>query len=60
MDTYATINDMWEKSWNTSCLLGNIHMGIGGIVGMGYHVNDVQMMQTVKSQLMMSHRSHTK
>ena len=27
---------------------------------MGYHVNDVQMMQTIESQLMSSHGSHTK
>ena len=60
MDTYATINDMWEISWKTSYLLGNVHAGIGEIAGMGYHVDDMQMMQTVKSQLMTSHGSCTK
>ena len=60
MDAYATINDMREISWKTSYLLRNIHTGIGEIVGTGYHVDDVQMMQTVKLQLMMSCGSHTK
>ena len=31
-----------------------IYMGIGEFVGMGYHVDDMQMMQTVESQLMTS------
>ena len=60
MDAYATINDMWEISRKTSYLLGNIYTGIGAFMGMGYHEGDVQRMQTVKSQLMMSHGSHTK
>ena len=60
MDTYATINDTWEISWNTSYLLSNVYTGIGEFVGMGYCVDDVQMMQTVESQLMMSWGSHTK
>ena len=51
---------MWEISWNTGYLLGNIYVGIGEIAGMGYHVNDVQMMQTDELQLMMSQGSHTK
>ena len=59
-DAYATINDMREISWKTSYLLGNVYTGIGEIVGMGYHVDDEQMMQTVESQLMMSQGSHTK
>ena len=59
-DTYTTINDMQEISQNTGCLLGNIDMWMGEFVGMGYHVDDVQMMQTAESQLMMSHGSHTK
>ena len=54
MDAYATINDTREISWNTSYLLGNVYMGIGEITGMGYHVDNVQMMQTVKLQLMTS------
>ena len=60
MDTYATINDTWEISRNTGYLLGNVDTGIGEFAGMGYHVDDVQMMQTVESQLMTSHGSHTK
>ena len=59
-DAYATINNTWEISWNTSYLLGNVYMGIGEFAGMGYHVDNVQMMQTVESQLMMSWGSHTK
>ena len=54
LDAYTTINDMWEISWNTGYLLSNVNVGIGEITGMGYHVNDVQMMQTDESQLMMS------
>ena len=54
MDAYATINDMWEISWKTGYLLGNIYMGIGEIMGMGNHVDNVQMIQTVESQLMTS------
>ena len=51
-DTYTTINNMQEISWKTGYLLRNVYMGIGEIAGMGYHVDDVQMMQTIKSQLM--------
>ena len=53
-DAYATINNMWEISQNTSYLLSNIYMGVGKIMGTGYCVDDVQAMQTVKSQLMTS------
>ena len=60
MDTYATINDMWEISQKTGYLLSNVYAGIGEIAGMGNCVDDVQMIQTVESQLMMSQRSHTK
>ena len=60
MDTYATINDMWEISWKTGYLLRNVHVGIGEITGMGYHVDNVQTIQTVESQLMMSCGSRTK
>ena len=35
-------------------LLSNIYAGMGEITVMGYHVDDVQVMQTVESQLMMS------
>ena len=59
-DTYATINDTWELSWKIGYLLGNVYAGIGEIAGTGYHVDDVQMMQTIESQLMTSHGSHTK
>ena len=58
--TYTTINDMWEISQNTGYLLSNVYAGIGEIMGMGYHVDNVQMMQTIESQLMMSWGSHTK
>ena len=44
----------------TGYLLGNIHAGIGEFTGMGYHVDDVQTMQTIKLQLMMSCGSRTK
>ena len=60
MDAYTTINNTWEISWNTGYLLGNVHVGIWEFVGMRYHVNDVQMIQTIKSQLMTSQGSHTK
>ena len=43
-NAYATINDMWEISQKTGCLLGNVDAGIWEFTGMGYHVNDVQMM----------------
>ena len=59
-DTDTTINDTHEISCKTSYLLGNIHVGIGEFVGMGYCVDNVQMMQTIKSQLMTSCGSHTK
>ena len=60
MDTYTTINDMQEISWKTSYLLSNVDTGIGEFMGTGYHVDNVQMMQTVESQLMMSQGRHTK
>ena len=60
MDTYATINDSGKYHRKTGYLLGNVHTGIGEIAGTGYHVNDMQTMQTVESQLMTSHGSHTK
>ena len=44
----------------TSYLLRNIDVGIWESAGMGYHVNDMQTMQTIKLQLMTSHGSHTK
>ena len=44
----------------TGYLVGNIDAGIGEFAGTGYHVDDVQMMQTIELQLMMSHGSHTK
>ena len=59
-DTYATINDMREISRETGYLLRNVHVGIRYFMGMGYHVDDMQMMQTIELQLMMSHGSHTK
>ena len=44
----------------TSYLLENIDTGIGEFVGTGYHVDDVQMMQSIELQLMTSCGSHTK
>ena len=60
MDAYATSTVHGKYHGETSYLLRNVDMGIWDFAGMGYHVNDVQMMQTIKSQLMMSHGSHTK
>ena len=60
IDAYTTINDMQEISWKTGYLLRNVYAGIGGIMGMGYCLDDVQMMQTVESQLMTSQGSCTK
>ena len=39
----------------TSYLLGNVDAGIGEFAGMGYCVDDLQMTQTTKLQLMTSH-----
>ena len=44
----------------TGYLLGNVHAGIGEFMGTGYHVDDMQTMQTIKSQMMTSHGSRTK
>ena len=41
----------------TGYILRNVHMGIGEYAGMGYCVDDVQMMWTDKAQLMTSHGS---
>ena len=38
----------------TSYLLRNVDVGIREFAGMGYHVDDVQMIQTDESQMMMS------
>ena len=54
-DAYPTINGTQEISWETSYLLGNVDVGIQVFVGMGYHVNNMQTMQTIKSKLMTSH-----
>ena len=43
----------------TSYLLGNVDAGIREFVGMGYHVDDVQMMWTDESQMMTSCGSRT-
>ena len=59
MDVYTTINNTWEISWETGYLLSNIDVGIWEFTGMGYHVDDVQMMQTIELQLMMSCGSRT-
>ena len=51
---------MQEISWNTGYLLSNVYAGIGEIMGMGYHVDNMQTMETVKLLLMTSQGSHTK
>ena len=56
---YATINDTWEISWENGYLLGNVEAGIWEFVGMGYCVDDVQMMRTGELQMMTSHGSFT-
>ena len=38
----------------TGYLLRNVDVGIWEFAGMGYHVDDVQMIQTDESQMMMS------
>ena len=43
----------------TGYLLGNIDAGIREFAGTGYHVDDVQMMQTDESQVMTSRGSRT-
>ena len=43
----------------TGYLLGNIDMVIQKFAGMGYHMNNMQMMQTDKSQMMTSRGSRT-
>ena len=58
-DTYATINNTWEISQKTSYLLGNIDTGIQEFAGTGYHVDNVQMTWTEKSQMMTSCGSRT-
>ena len=58
-DAYTTINDTQEISQKTSYLLRNVDTGIREFMGMGYCVDDVQMMQTDESQMMMSCGSHT-
>ena len=57
-DAYATINDT-KYHGKTGYLLGNVDMGIWEFTGMGYHVDDMQMMRTDMSQMMMSCGSHT-
>ena len=42
----------------TGYLLGNVDVGIWEFAGMGYHVDDVQMTQTVESQIDVTWESH--
>ena len=44
----------------TGYLLRNVDAGIGEFTGMGYHVDDMQMTQTIELQLMTSCGSRTK
>ena len=39
---------------------GKVDMGIREFMGTGYHVDDMQTVQTVELQFMMLHGSHTK
>ena len=59
-DAYATINNMQEIYQKTGYLLGNVYIGIQEFTGTGYHVDSVQTMPPVESQLMMSWGSRTK
>ena len=60
MEAYTTINNMQEISQKTGYLLSIIDVGIREFAGTGYCVDDVQMVQTVESQLMTSWGSCTK
>ena len=51
---------MQEISQNTGYLLGNVYAGIVQFAGMGYHVDNMQTMQTVELQMMTSWGSCTK
>ena len=54
----STIHRKYHRK--TDYLLRNVDAGIGEFVGTGYHVDDMQAMQTLKLQLMMSDGSCTK
>ena len=54
---HSTIHGKYHGK--TSYLLRNIDAGIWEFAGMGYHVDDMQTMQTDKSQMMMSRGSRT-
>ena len=54
----STVHGKYHRK--TGYLLRNVHMVIGEFAGTGYCVDDMQMMQTIESQLMMSHGSCTK
>ena len=45
---------MWEILHKTSYLLSNVYAGIEEITGTENHADDMQMIQTVESQLMVS------
>ena len=51
---YTTINATQKYHGNTGYLLGNVDAGVQEFEGTGYHVDDMQMTQTDKSQIMMS------
>ena len=53
----STIHGKYKRK--TGYLLRNIDAGIQEFVGMGYHVNNVQMMWTDELQMMASRGSHT-
>ena len=45
---------------STGYLLSNVDVGTQEFAGMGNHVNEGQTRQTDESQMMMSHRGHTR
>ena len=53
----STLHGKYHRK--TSYLLGNVDAGIQEFVGMGYHVDNMQMIRTDESQMMMSCGSHT-
>ena len=53
----STIDRKYHRK--TGYLRRNVEAGIQELAGMGYHVDDVQMTQTDKSQIMTSRGSRT-
>ena len=53
-DTYTTINNTREISQETGYLLRNVDAAIWEFAGMGYHLDNMRMIQTDESQMMTS------